>query len=407
MTAVDHDRSISKGDDTQPVPASMDHARRMLKHLADGTTTQRATTARVPISHFSRERWARECDEVFRVVPLALGYTFDLPNPHSYVATTVLDVPVLLSRGGDGVAHAFLNVCQHRGVCLADEGTGQTRRFKCPYHGWTYDSEGALVGLPTESKFGAIERDQYGLIELPCEERHGIIWVKLTPGLPLELDEWLGDLGPVLDSYKLQHAHLHSTEIVAGPNWKAAMDGYLETYHFPVLHPTTRDYFISDMMVFDRYGRHQEEINATPGLAELRDLPESEWPPLDQVLSRALFLFPNVVVGYNFPTPNMPGAQGAAFHVYPGTTFETSTTHLKIFTSRPIETPAQQADVQARIDETSRVITEEDYTMGQRQMRGWQALTHMTYGRNEYLNTVWLHNQLSEILDGAPVDADA
>jgi choline monooxygenase len=72
-----------------------------------------------------------------------------------------------------------VNYCRHRGARTAD-GCGSARRFTCPYHAWTYDGDGALVGLPGKEGFDDLDRADYGLVQLPCEERHGLVSVVLT-----------------------------------------------------------------------------------------------------------------------------------------------------------------------------------------------------------------------------------
>ena len=65
-------------------------------------------------------------------------------------------------------------------------GAGNSRKFTCPYHAWVYDNKGRLKGVPGAAGFEAIDRDEYGLVELPNEERHGFIWAVLTAGAEIE-----------------------------------------------------------------------------------------------------------------------------------------------------------------------------------------------------------------------------
>ena len=77
-------------------------------------------------------------------------------------------------------ARAFLNVCRHRGSQVCEEGRGEKRNFICPYHAWTYNHEGKLVGMYGEKTFGELNKEEFGLIELNCEERAGLVWVALA-----------------------------------------------------------------------------------------------------------------------------------------------------------------------------------------------------------------------------------
>lgn len=390
---------LSDNELLEPVAPTIEETRRLLDLAEQGTTDRAETQLRVPLADYGPARWQRECDEVFKLIPLAVAFSFDLPNSRSYKALDILNVPVLLTRDDDGVCRAFINVCTHRGVCLMDEGRGEAKRFVCPYHAWSFDHSGHLSGIPSEKKFGTVDREQHRLTALPCVERHGVIWISLTPGNAIDVDEWLGEAAPALASFRLEHCHPFDTAVVPGGNWKAILDGYCETYHFPFLHPNTRDYFAADLMSVDKLGRHVQIYSGSNKIKDLLKQDEADWDT-EAMLGRAVFLFPNVVIGINFPTDDLPGAQFAAFHIYPGESWDKSFTHLNIFTSKPAETESQRAAVAARLDETVRVIRDEDYPMVERQMRGWRsgALTHNTYGRNEHVNQIMLHNGLKEML---------
>ena len=70
-------------------------------------------------------------------------------------------------RGEDGPVRAFIGVCSHRGTILTDEGRGNCDRFTCPYHGWTFDDHGALIGVAGRRKFGEVDAGSRGLTQLP------------------------------------------------------------------------------------------------------------------------------------------------------------------------------------------------------------------------------------------------
>ena len=124
---------------------------------------------RVPVEHyFDQERWQKEVDRIFKRLPLVLGFTCQMREPGSYSAVTILDVPVLMVRGQDGSMRAFLNVCSHRGAQLTDDGCGTARRFTCPYHAWSYDTAGDLVGIYEADAFGDIDKSvSYTHLTLP------------------------------------------------------------------------------------------------------------------------------------------------------------------------------------------------------------------------------------------------
>ena len=146
---------------------SLTLARRALAHLHARTTDQAPATLPIPIAAYTDpERYQREVDRVFRRLPLALALSIELPNPGSYRALKVMDVPVLLVRDKDGVARAFLNVCRHRGAQICQPGNGTAERLVCPYHAWQYNLQGQLTGIFGASTFGEVSAQTHSLTPL-------------------------------------------------------------------------------------------------------------------------------------------------------------------------------------------------------------------------------------------------
>ena len=170
---------------------------------------------------------------------------------------TVAATPVLLTRGQDGAVRAFVNMCSHRGAQVVEDGVGSSRRFACPYHAWTYDQQGSLVGILNREEFGEVDTSCLGLTSLPVEERAGLIFVVLTPGGWLDLDRFLCGYDSLLAHFEFEQWHLISRRAIAGPNWKVAYDGYLDLYHLPILHRNTFGPNTSNQAIYNVWGPHQ------------------------------------------------------------------------------------------------------------------------------------------------------
>jgi hypothetical protein len=125
------------------------------------------------------------------------------------------------------VLRSFVNTCSHRGAIVVEEGTGVTRRFSCPFHAWTYDTRGSLVGILDRAAFGDVDMSCLGLTALPVAERAGLVFGGITPGMPFDIDAYLGIYGDLLEHLGLASCQLVGRQTVAGPNWKIAYDGYL------------------------------------------------------------------------------------------------------------------------------------------------------------------------------------
>ena len=179
-------------------------AKRALAHIDAGTTDQSEELMRLPVTtYYDQEEFDEQFQAIFMKCPLGLGLSLEIPEPGTYSAKTMLGFPLLFTRDKHGVAHLFLNVCRHRGAAVCKNGRGKANRFACPYHAWTFDNTGRLVGMYGKSTFGVEDMSELGLTELPCEERAGILWGALTPGIDLDLDNWLGEFEQELETLEL------------------------------------------------------------------------------------------------------------------------------------------------------------------------------------------------------------
>jgi phenylpropionate dioxygenase-like ring-hydroxylating dioxygenase large terminal subunit len=361
--------------------ALIEMARRNLAHVKAGTVDQAPGVHSVPAAHYvDANRWQSEMDRIFRRLPLVLGFTAELREPGQYRSMIVADVPILLTRGADGVVRAFLNVCRHRGAAVVAEGSGVASRFTCPYHAWSYDDRGALVGIYKQKDFGDVDKDCHGLKALPVFERAGLIWGALTPECPIDFDRFLCGYDDVLDALGLADAHLVGRQSVEGPGWKVAYDGYLDFYHLPILH---RDSFGPDMpsdALYDDFGPHQRVSTPNPGLIEMASLPEEEWP-LENLTPGVWTVFPHISIA-DFD------ADGKIFMVsqlFPGNTPEESLT-IQNFLAVEERNPESMKAVEEQMAFLLNVVRDEDYATGKRIQRNLKNAPagDVLFGRNEF-----------------------
>jgi nitrite reductase/ring-hydroxylating ferredoxin subunit len=199
-------------------------------------------------------------------------------------------------RGKDGVAHAFLNACRHRGVKIA-EGCGHAKGFTCPYHGWTFGLNGDLISVPSRASFDEDQLRDRNLIALPIAEDIGLILVHPQPDGHIDFDEFLGGMKAHLAGYHFENLRLvKEYRAPARINWKHAVDGGVEGYHVPYLHPETVGPMTLPQFLHLDFGLHHSLVSVQPGIKALRDMPESEWPEYCH-FSVSNAIFPNTVVG--------------------------------------------------------------------------------------------------------------
>jgi choline monooxygenase len=271
-------------------PELVVRARRLVEA---GTTELAPATLRVPLEYYrDREQLAQE-RALLLSTPLALMESARLPNPNDFVVRDVLGTSVIVTRNSDGEARALVNYCRHRGARTTD-GCGSARRFTCPYHGWTYDGDGVLVGLPGGEGFDDLDRAHYGLVQLPCEERHGLVWVVLTAGLPVDVRQHLGPLDDEVAGWGLaSYEWFTEREFESEVSWKAAMEAFAENYHFPYVHRQSivGTSSIGNTGTFDTYGPHHRLGFPTQWIA---DLPEGALPMDGMAL--IYWIFPNLTI---------------------------------------------------------------------------------------------------------------
>lgn len=356
----------------------IDHVRRTMAHAIAGTVPLAEDVHRVPAADYiDTDRWSREIEQIFRRVPLVLGYSAELRDPGAYRAIEVVDTPVLLVRGQDGALRSFVNTCSHRGSQLVAEGTGTARRFACPYHAWTYDDGGRLVGVLDRDEFGTVDLDCHGLTPLWCEERAGLVFGSIRPEQTLDLDPWLRGYDQMLDHLGLCDATLVGRQEIDGPNWKIAYDGYLDFYHLPILHRETFGPKMSNKAIYDAWGPHQRVTSPDARMGRYADAAEEDWPDA-MLLDGVWTVFPHLSIA-RF---DVGGPICMVSQLLPGTEPGSSRTIQTFLAERPDTDEVAMAEQMAFL---AHVVRDEDYATGFGIQRGLAtgANTHVLFGRNE------------------------
>jgi len=355
-------------------------ARRNLAHVKADTIDQAADVLRVPAAHYTDPaRFQLEIERVWKRMPLVLALSAELDGAGAYKAIVAAGVPVLITRGSDGEVRAFVNSCAHRGAQIVTDESGRARRIVCPYHAWTYDENGALVGILSQSEFGEVDRSCHGLVRLPVAERAGLVWVVLDPRAPLDIDAFLCGYGELLAEFGFGHWHVVARRSVAGPNWKIAYDGYLDFYHLPILHKNTIGAALPNRALYDAYGPHQRVTFPNPALAALDEGPEAEIPTED-LIGGVWTIFPHVSIA----TFDAPARAVLVSQLFPGaTSLESTTVQTFLLANEPSD--EERVAAEKVFDLLGYVVREEDYATGLRQQRALLtgARSHVLFGRNE------------------------
>ena len=387
----------------------MDHATQVsladeiLGHLDAGTTCYAADIYRNRVETYTCGRQLeREHATLFRRYPLVMGLECRLPEPGSYLTENQVGVPILMTRTEHGEVKAFLNVCRHRGAQVARDCGRSKSKLICPYHGWTYDLEGNLVGIPDRRSFEGVELAAHGLVELPAAERHGLLWVGPAPDrspksaaqFEAGIDNHLQGLGEELSSFDFGTYHHYETRTLRRRmNWKMVIDTFLESYHFPVLHTSTvAPIFIPNLCLFHPFGLNLREMLPRRTIAELRERPREAW---DLVSHTAIIyvLFPNTVLV-------MQADHAELWRIFPADgRVDESIMFLEFYIPEPVTSESARRHWDRNMDLTLRTVEEEDFPTGEGIQSGLTsgAQAHVTYGRNEPALQHW-HWSVSEAL---------
>ncbi len=233
-----------------------------------------------PERYLSPDLFARERERISLALPQIVAHASELSQPGDFRTLDIAGRPVLLSRDETGTVRAFYNVCRHRGSRLVNDASGCRQRFSCPYHGWTWNNSGRLIGIPQEkSGFPGLDREEYGLHELHCEEYAGWIWMRLAAGDGFDAQASLGGMAADIEGMMAgDHVVFETTTREIAANWKLLVEGGLEAYHFRVAHKNTiAGLFCDNLSSYRCFGRHIRSVLPRATLAGLKEEPEAAW----------------------------------------------------------------------------------------------------------------------------------
>lgn len=189
------------------------------------------------VSFFEAER-----ENVFGRAWLLLGRVEELPQPGSFIVRDVdiCETSVLVTRDKAGEIRAFHNVCPHRASQLVWEPAGTTSVFVCPYHSWSFETDGRLRAVTDRAMFVGLDEGRCGLTPINLEIWDGWIFINLQPEPEISLKEFLGPFADYFEGIDYINPERPITvETRLACNWKVVMDAFAEAYHIPTLHRAT------------------------------------------------------------------------------------------------------------------------------------------------------------------------
>lgn len=330
----------------------------------------------IPVADYlDPERFERERTRFFRAGLNLVAHRSEIEDSGHYLALDVVGSPVLLVRDPDGRARAFLNVCRHRGARLVSNGKGSCRRFVCPYHAWTYRTDGRLEHVRHREGFPSLAEAQVSLTELPCVERGSFIFVCPEPRRTVALDPgaaaFVDEIEALVEGEGLA---LYARESqVRAANWKLLVEGGIESYHFKIAHRSTiAPLFTDTLSTYEARDGHLRSVLPRASITGLRDQPPE-----------ARHLLPHANVLYTLNPNAAVLVQDGHFGVVSLTPQTIDQTRIDLWTvGRPVPEGERGAKVRSFLDANHRFTVEtlgEDFAMAE-QIQGGLAS-----GANEVL----------------------
>ena len=210
-----------------------------------------------PAVYADPDFFAFEKEAVFGHEWICVGRADQIPERGDFYTITVAGEPMIVVREAQDRINVMSSVCQHRGMCvtapaqrpqeewleLPPETSGNRRTFRCPYHWWTYDLEGRLVGAPEMGSTTDFARSEIGLPRLRTELWQGFIFVNFDDEAP-SLAPRLGKLDEILANYHVADMLTVDPATIGGLpfNWKIMVENFMEGYHPDRLHKGIHDF---------------------------------------------------------------------------------------------------------------------------------------------------------------------
>lgn len=161
----------------------------------------------------------------------------DVAAAGDHVVVDVAGASMIVVRGDDGALRAFRNICRHRAGPVATTCGKGAKRFRCGYHGWTYELDGRLRAAPEMQGAEDFDPTTQSLFAAPVRAWQGLVFVALRGDAP-PFEEVFGGVAERMAPIDMTRFRFERRELwPVAANWKTYVDNYLEGYHVPVVHP--------------------------------------------------------------------------------------------------------------------------------------------------------------------------
>ncbi|MGE3246427.1 MAG: Rieske 2Fe-2S domain-containing protein, partial [Beijerinckiaceae bacterium] len=190
-----------------------------------------------------------EMDNIFGRQWIYAGHASELKKPGDFRTRSVAGRPVIFCRDNSGEIRVLLNTCRHRGALVCREREGNVRGFYCFYHGWVYNTDGSLRGVPGEDAYGPdFDKSAMGLTPVPRVESYRDFYFVNFDSNAENLNDYLAGAKDYIDLI-VEQSPSGQMEIISGTqeyeiraNWKLLVENSVDDYHLLSTHITWMNY---------------------------------------------------------------------------------------------------------------------------------------------------------------------
>ena len=171
-----------------------------------------------------------------------VGHESQVPKPGDFITVDIAAKPLVMVRHTDGSVRMLMNRCAHKGTKVVYDTSGNTgKTFRCPYHAWTYRTDGTLLHVPLKEGYSI--QPNTGLTPVTHETYRGFVFARLADGPGFR--EYFGDSLSSIDNLA-DRSPEGELEITGGClrylhncNWKMFVENLNDTMHPMIVHASS------------------------------------------------------------------------------------------------------------------------------------------------------------------------
>ena len=188
--------------------------------------------------YISPDILAEETEKIFAHGWHCVGRVARLSQPGEWFQKTIAGESLIILRDRSGEIRSFFNICRHRGTRLCQGDSGQfSETIQCPYHAWTYTTDGRLIGAPHMQDVEGFDKKDYPLHQASVATWEGFIFVNIAEA-PVPFEAAFAPMIGRLSRYNLPNLIVgHKVRYDVAANWKLVFQNYSECLHCPTIHP--------------------------------------------------------------------------------------------------------------------------------------------------------------------------